>query len=379
MSASPVQDRATPALSVEQVGQDDPLPFKLLPEAVRGAVAGMKRHDLGELAGGVAFRVFLSIFPALIAAVAILGLVVSPADIRAMAEDPPPFVPEAAVELLRPTLEELTAGAGAGAGALAVTGLLAGLWAASTAAVTVIKALNRINDVAVPRSFLRQRAVAATLTLALLTAMAAVMALLVFGPQLQRAILPAQLVDSPLRYLVGLGQVAGALAILSILFSFIYWLAPNRSPRGRWRWSTPGGLVATVGWLVLSGGFTLYVQTAGDYNATYGALAGVVVLLIWLQLSNMVMLFGATIDAELRRLVAEQRTLVDAAGMQVLPDVDEGLRQWVSPASSPRCPPSAASTASAGRRGALQGAVLAGLAAGIATVASLLRGRRAAG
>jgi membrane protein len=90
------------------------------------------------------------------------------------------------------------------------------------------------------------------------------------------------------------------LVIVSFMFALLYWAAPNVKQAG-FRWLSPGGIVAVVGWLIASAAFAFYVSSFGSYNKTYGALGGVIVFLVWLWISNIVILLGAEFNAELER------------------------------------------------------------------------------
>jgi membrane protein len=110
--------------------------------------------------------------------------------------------------------------------------------------------------------------------------------------------------------LIGLGSTAVTvwniakwpvlLLVVSFMFALLYWAAPNVKQPG-FRWVSPGGILAVVGWLIASGAFALYVANFGSYNKTYGALGGVIVFLVWLWISNIVILLGAEFNAELER------------------------------------------------------------------------------
>jgi len=101
------------------------------------------------------------------------------------------------------------------------------------------------------------------------------------------------------------------LVIVSLLFAVLYWAAPNAKV-GKFRWLTPGGLIAVLIWLIASAGFALYVANFGSYNRVYGTLASVIVFLIWLWISNLAILFGAEFDAQLVRERAEAAGTVRA-------------------------------------------------------------------
>lgn len=283
-----------------------------LKSAFVAALKEVKADDVPSLAAGIAFKIFLSIFPGLIAAVATFSLVMSPERLPRLLGGLQGLLPHEAIDFVGRALNDLISGAGGGAGGLAVLGVLGGLWSGSSAAVTLMRALNRINDAKEARGVVAQRAVAFALTLALFAVITALIALVVIGPQVQDLLLPTALEDSPVALLFGVGQFLAAVALLMGLFAFAYWLGPSQ--RGGWRVVSPGAVLGVIGWLALSGGFTLFIQLAGNYKATYGGLAGVIVLLLWLQLSMLVLLFGAELDAEIVRLRARKAAVAAGAG-----------------------------------------------------------------
>ena len=283
--------------------------------ALKRAMKEIKGDDVPGLAAGVAFKMFLSLFPALFAAVAIFTLVTTVGELREWLGQAQGFLPGDAIDLIDRPLEELAADEGGGAGLVAaVTGVLAGLWAATSAAVSLMKALSRAYDVEEKRKFVRQRLVALALTIALVIALVGVIVLLVLGPQLQSFLLGE--IVTPITWALAIARFALAFAVLVLLFAFVYWIGPNRD-HPSWVWMSPGALVGVIGWLLVSGGFTLYAQTAGSYGATYGTIAGVVVLLIWLQLSMLVILVGAEFNAEVERSRSLRLAVADGAGMAV--------------------------------------------------------------
>lgn len=279
-------------------------------EILRATIARIKRDDVPSLAAGVAFKIFLSLFPAAIATVAVFSIVTSPEDLAAVTEAASDLLPRRAAEVV--PVGELVEAGGAGAGGLAIGGVLAGLWAATSAAVTLAKALSRAYEVEETRKFVRQRTVALAITLALFVALVALVLLLVAGGPLQEALVPPQL-GAAAGALLTAARLAGALVVLVLLFAFVYWVGPDRPLRG-WTWMSPGAVVGVVGWLAVSGGFTLYVRLAGNYEATYGALAGVIVLLLWLQMSMLFLLAGATLNAVIERAADRRAALQAGAG-----------------------------------------------------------------
>lgn len=310
----------------------------------KATVEEIKSDDVPSLAAGVAFKIFLSMFPAAIAGVAIFSLVTTPADINRFLTviEGLDFVPQAADELITAPLRELIEGQGAAG--IAIAGVLGGLWAASSAAVTLIKALSRAWDVPETRKFVRQRVVALAIMLALLLALIGLFLLLVVGLQVQATVVPEELLRGPVPGLLAAGRLLGAVVLLMLLFAFVYWIGPDRD-RPEWSWLSPGAIVGVVGWLAVSGLFTLYVRSFGNYDATYGALGGVIVLLLWLQLSMMMLLVGAELNNVIERVRDSKAVVAEGSGFaQAMPlseassgalDPGEGL---VLPAVPPPAP-----------------------------------------
>jgi len=254
----------------------------------------IKVHDVPSLAAGVAFKIFLALFPSLLAFLAVVSLVADP---EVLVDALDEVVPPAVLDLVAPRIEGVT-GTG-GAGALLTVGVLGGLWAASSAAVTLIKAMTRIHGAVEGRGFVGQRLTALLLIASLLLALAVIVVLVVFGPQVRAAVLGVVDLGGIGAVLFNLAQAAVAVLVLVLLLSFAYWAAPDVADLPR-RWISPGAVLGAIGWLVLSAGFSLYTQTAGNYEATYAGLAGVIVTLVWLQLSMLVLLLGAQLDATLQ-------------------------------------------------------------------------------
>ena len=281
--------------------------------AFKSTLKEVKDDDVPGLAGGVAFKIFMSIFPSLIAAVAIFGLVMNTAEMAEWLREARGFLPQQVIDLIAPFLDDLTKTKQSTASFTALAGVATGLFAATSAAISMMKALSRAYDVQETRKFVRQRTVALLITLSLVVALAAIVLLLVVGRQVQESVLPG--VPAPLDWLLVAARFALALVVLVLLFAFVYWIGPNRD-HPSWVWMSPGALFGVVGWLIVAGGFTLYVQLMGgeNYNKTYGAIAGVVVLLLWLQLSMLVILIGAEFNAEVERRRAVIVRVTEGAG-----------------------------------------------------------------
>jgi membrane protein len=181
-----------------------------------------------------------------------------------------------------------------------VVGGAAAVWAASGAMGSVIKAVNRAYDQEETRPFWQVRIISIVLVLLTGVTLVAVGVLIVFGAPLGQAIADKAQLGGAFTVLWSLLRWPVALAAVVVVFGFVYTLAPNTSTR-RWRWVTPGSLLAAVLWLVLSGLFTLYVTFAGSYSKTYGTLATGVILMLWLNYTAWAILFGAELNAELEQ------------------------------------------------------------------------------
>jgi membrane protein len=265
--------------------------------------AEVKEDNVTLLAAGVAFYAMLAIFPAIIAVVTVYGMVADPAQVESQVSEFAKSLPAGADQLLTTQLKNVTSAGRQSLSIGLVVSLLAVLWSASSGVQGLVKGLNLVYDERESRGFLKLRGLSLLLTLgAILMAVVAIALVAVF---------PAVIGD------LGLGQ-AGELAasiarwvVLALLvllaLAVLYRHAPDRA-NPRWRWVSGGALVALVLWLLGSIGFSWYVDNFGKYNQTYGALAAVIILLLWLFLSAFVVLLGAELDAETERQTARDTT-----------------------------------------------------------------------
>jgi membrane protein len=265
--------------------------------------AEVKEDNVSLLAAGVAFYAMLAIFPAIIAVVTIYGMVADPDQVETQVGEFAKSLPSGADELLT---NQLTSVATAGRQALSiglVISLLALLWSVSSGVQGLIKSLNVIYDEKETRGFVKLRGLSLLLTLgAIVVAVVALALITVFPSVIDRVGLgqAGQVAASVARWVV--------LAVLVLLaLGVVYRLGPDRA-NPRWRWVSVGAVVALVLWLLGSVGFSFYVDNFGKYNQTYGALAAVIILLLWLFLSAFAVLLGAEFNAESERQTAADTT-----------------------------------------------------------------------
>ena len=262
------------------------------------------------IAAGVAFYWFLAIFPLLFAAIGLLDLVnASSSTISTVNDAVARTLPGSAATILTNAItQSQDRASGSGLAAL-VVGLALALWSASSGMASTQVGLDVAYDVPRDRTFVRKRLVAFALLLAALVLGGIGATMLVFGEPVSRFIAEHLPLGDSFGWLWTLARWAVTLVAVTLLFAIFYWIGPNRRPPS-WKWLSPGGVLGTALWLVASVGFSLYVSGfGGSYAKTYGALAGVVVLILWLYLSALALLLGAELNGELER----QRALMAQA------------------------------------------------------------------
>jgi membrane protein len=270
-------------------------------QVVRRGLQEFSADQMPLIAAGVAFYAFLSIIPAIIAAVLLYGLVTDPAEVERQVNSLTGVLPESAQGLLRDQMASLVTANRQGLGVGLVVSVLASLWSASGGVGNLITAVNTAYDEKETRGFVRRKALALALTLGAIVVFVLATGLVAVFPAVTNAIDlpgPVDLALNAARWVVVLLVVVAALAV-------VYRVAPSRDDP-RMRWVSVGAAVATVAWIVVSIGFSVYVNNFSSYGKTYGSLAGVVVLLLWLWLSICAVLLGAEINAE-----SEKQTVRD--------------------------------------------------------------------
>jgi membrane protein len=261
----------------------------------------VKQDQVPLLAAGVAFYALLSLFPAIIAAVSIYGLVADPTTVRdQIARLTETLSPETA-KLVGEQIRQVTAGAGGALGLATVLGIAIALWSASSGMKALITGVNMAYDESESRKFLKLRGLALLLTLGAMVLMGIALALIVA--------FPAVTGDWPtaLRWTASILRWLLLAALLTAGLAVLYRYAPDRD-EPRWTWVSWGSGIATLLWVVASIGFSIYATFFGNYNKTYGALAGIIILMFWLFLSAFVVLLGAELNTEMELQTARDTT-----------------------------------------------------------------------
>jgi membrane protein len=267
--------------------------------AFKQAWAEFRRDECTDLAAGLTYYAVLSLFPALLAVISLLGVFGQGASTTdTLLELIGRIGQDDAVDQLREPITQLTQTNAAGFAL--VFGVLGALWSASGYVGAFGRAMNKIYEVDEGRPFWKLRPVNLAVTVvAVVLAAVVLLGLVVTGPFAKE-----------LGETLGLGDTAitvwdivkwpAMLLVVVFLVAVLYYATPNvKQPK--FRWISVGAGLAIVVWVVASAAFGVYVANFGSYNKTYGSLAGVIILLLWLWLTNLALLFGAEVDAELER------------------------------------------------------------------------------
>jgi membrane protein len=259
---------------------------KALPERVR-------LHNLTLVAAGVAFYAFLALVPALIAFVSIYGLVADPATVTRQVHDTASALPDEVQRFLVFQLTSIVKSSDTGVSLTRVVATVIALWSASGGIAALIAGIRIAHDFEPPMGFISKRAKALALTVGAIILLSAVVFLV--------AVLPPLLSDAGLpnggRVALSILRWPVLAIVMAVGIGLLYRLAIPEKAGGYLGLITLGTVVALVGWLVVSVGFSFYSANFARYSKTYGTLASIVVVLLWLWLSALLVLFGAEVDA----------------------------------------------------------------------------------
>jgi membrane protein len=257
-----------------------------------------KQDNLTDWAAALTYYGVLAIFPMLIVLVSVLGLIGTSAT-QPLLTNLGQVAPGPAQQIFSSAIKNLQSSQGA-AGVLFVVGLLGALWSASGYVAAFMRASNSIYDIEEGRPIWKTAPVRVGVTLVLVILLAVTAVGVIATGGLAKQIGNVIGVSGTALTVWDIAKWPVLLLLVSLMFSILYWASPNVKQPG-FRWVTPGGLVAVVVWVIASAAFALYVAGFSSYNKTYGALAGVIVFLVWLWISNIAVLLGAELNSELER------------------------------------------------------------------------------
>jgi membrane protein len=265
--------------------------------ALKRALGQFKHDDITDRAAALTYFGVLALFPGLLVLVSILGLL-GQSTTQKVLDNVGQIAPGGVKTFLKTVIDQVQGKSGA-ASIAAIVGLVLAIWSASGYVAAFMRAMNAIYDVDEGRPIWRTAPIRLGVTLATLVLLVISALMVVLTGRIAHQVGQA----------VGLGDAAVRvwdiakwpvlLVLVTIMLSLLYWASPNVKQVGP-RWITPGGIIAVVVWLIASGAFAVYVAFSGSYNKTYGSLATVIIFLVWLWITNIAILLGAEVNAELQ-------------------------------------------------------------------------------
>ncbi|MET9923509.1 MULTISPECIES: YihY/virulence factor BrkB family protein [unclassified Streptomyces] len=281
-----------------------------------------KRDELTDRAAALTYYGILALFPALLVLVSLLGLA-GKETTQTVLDNMQKLAPGAARDVLTNAVTQLQSSAGTG-WVMAIVGLLAALWSASGYIAAFIRTSNVVYDVPEGRPAWKVLPVRVGLTLVLMVLACVSALIVVLSGGIARQIGTALGVGDTAMTVWSIAKWPVLVLLVTIMLALLYWAAPNAKGRG-FKFMSPGSLLALLIWMVASAAFAFYVANFGSYNKTYGALAGVIIFLVWLWITNLAILLGLEFDAEMAR----ERAVIGGHPRTEEPYVDaRDTRKW---------------------------------------------------
>ena len=259
----------------------------------KAVVLRLREHHMPMIAGSLSYYAFLAVFPAAIAAISIYGLVLDPADLATQIESISDALPKETADFISAQLTSVVKSSGSGLGFAAVVSIIAALWSASAGTKALITGIDIAYETPENRPFLILRGMSLGITIGLIVFVSAAASAVTFLPDLLDAIGTEDLTQ-----FVEYARWPTIFVLVIVGLGMLYKIAPNR-PASKSPWVSIGALAVAVLWLLATVGFSVYVNNAGSLGATYGALSGIIALLLWFFMSGLIVLLGAELNAEL--------------------------------------------------------------------------------
>jgi membrane protein len=266
--------------------------------ALKRAIKEFSEDNVTDWAAALTYYGVLSIFPGLLVLVSILGMLGSDTTAK-VTETVGQAAPDQISDFVNGIITQVQQ-SGSGAGLAAIFGLLVAFWSASGYIAAFMRASNAIYDVPEGRPIWKTLPIrlGVTAVVGLMLIIAAV--IVVFTGDLARAAGDVIGLGSTAVTVWNIAKWPVLIILVSLMFAILYWASPN-AKHGGFRWVSPGGVFAVLLWIVASGAFAFYLANFANYNKTYGTISGVIIFLVWLWITNIAILLGAEMDAELER------------------------------------------------------------------------------
>ncbi|MFG2782998.1 YihY/virulence factor BrkB family protein [Streptomyces prunicolor] len=289
-----------PGEQVERRAPDRPtkLPKRSWWAVLKGTLKEFQADELADRAAALTYYGVLSLFPALLVLVSLLGIAGKSATQQVL-DNIGKLAPSSARDIIDDAVRQLQAPGGLGS-IVAVVGIVVAVWSASGYIAAFIRSANVVYDMPEGRPVWKVLPIRVGVTVVLLVLTVISALIVVFTGGLARAAGSALGIGDATLTVWSIAKWPGLVILVMAMVAILYWAAPNVKGRG-FRWITPGSVLALLVWMIASAGFAFYVAHFASYNKTYGTLAGVIVFLIWLWISNIAVLLGLELDAELAR------------------------------------------------------------------------------
>ncbi|MGW1892447.1 YihY/virulence factor BrkB family protein [Streptomyces sp. NPDC002004] len=296
----PAPDDVGPGPQVEQAAPNSPLklPRRAWVAALRGALHEFQDDELTDRAAALTYYGVLSIFPALLVLVSLLAIASRSATDQVLA-NLKHLAPVSARDVITRAVEQLRDGAGTGS-VIAVVGIVLAVWSASGYVAAFIRAANAVYDMPEGRPVWKLLPVRVGVTVLLMVLAVASSLIVVFTGSLARRAGQALGIGDTALTVWSIAKWPVLVLLVTVMIATLYWASPNAKVAS-FTWVTPGSFLALMVWTIASAGFAFYVANFASYNKTYGTMAGAIVFLVWLWISNLAILLGLEFDAETMR------------------------------------------------------------------------------
>lgn len=323
-SQAPAPEEVGPGPEIQRRRPESPskLPKESWRAVLKGSLRGFKDDELTDRAAALTYYGVLALFPALLALVSLLGLTGKSTTDKVL-DNIRQLAPGSVRDILTSAVKQLQGSAGIGS-LLALVGLVLAVWSASAYVAAFIRAANAVYGMPEGRPVWKILPVRLGVTVALLILAVVSAVIVVFtGGLARRAGTALGLGDAALM-VWSIAKWPVLVVLVTMMITILYWASPNAKVKG-FKWVTPGSFLALVIWMIASAGFAVYVANFASYNKTYGTMAGVIVFLVWLWISNLAVLLGLEFDAE----AARQRAISGGHPPEAEPYVQpRDTRKW---------------------------------------------------